>query len=151
MNLVMAGDARMCMDKTSSDRILNGGPWFPRPDGLLAKTGTGANDSIYGEPSSGVLAVSRRLWDATGGYVEFMKGWGYEDLVFLAQANTYGDGIIWQPNGILLHFWHERSRQTDDTEDNFLIWSAVTALARNINGKELVTSYLSSLGHTWPG
>lgn len=150
MNLVVAGDTRLCMDQTSTDRILNGGPWFPRPDGFLPKTGTGANDNIYGEPSSGVMTISRKLWDATGGYVESMKGWGYEDLVFLAQANIYGDGIIWQPHGILLHFWHERSRQNEDTHTNCRIWHTIGAMSLHENNKELITDYLIELGHTWP-
>jgi len=151
LNLVVAGDTRMCMDVDSSDRIMRQGVWFPRPDGCLPKTGTGASDSIYGEPSSGVMAISRRLWDATGGYVESLAGWGYEDLVFLAQANLFGDGVMWMPRGILLHFWHPRSRLTDDTDRNHRVWQEIGALACHANARDLVRDYLADqLGHTWP-
>lgn len=151
LNLVVAGNTRMCMDLDSSNRIMDSGIWFPQPEGNLSKTGTGASDSIYGEPSSGVMAISRQLWDATGGYVESMSGWGYEDLVFLAQANLFGDGVVWMPRGILLHFWHPRSRLTDDTERNYKIWQHIGGLAAHENGRDLVARYLSEeLGHRWP-
>lgn len=149
LNLVVAGDIRMCMDKPSTDRILAGGPWFPRPDGRLAKTGTGASDNIYAEPSSGVMCVSRRLWDRTGGYIECLKGWGYEDLAFMAQCNIFGDGTIWQPDGILLHFWHERTRITEDCHRNHQVWEDLSSIASLTNAWDLAAKYLMDMGHTW--
>lgn len=149
-NLVVAGDTRMCMDKVSTDRILGGGPWFPRPEGRLAKTGTGANDNIYAEPSSGVMCVSRQLWDTTGGYLESLRGWGYEDLVFMAQCNIFGAGTIWQSDGILLHFWHERTRITEDCDRNHQVWKKLSDIASQGNAWDLAANYLIEMGHRWP-
>jgi len=144
--LWIAGDIRMCLSKKSSDQILHGGLWFPRPDGHLPKNG--ANESIYGEPSSSVMAVSRELWDAVGGYVESMQGYGYEDLVFLTSCNIFGDGVSWIPDSIMYHFWHEKSRLTDDTERNYKIWKQLDGIARNQNARQVAKIYLESLGHT---
>lgn len=150
MNLVIAGDVRLCMDKQSTDNTLKTDvPWFPRPDGRLAKTGTGASDSIYAEPSSGVMAISRRLWDAMGGYLECMQGYGYEDLVFLTMSGIYGEGVMWMP-GTMLHLWHERSRMTADTQRNFELWQDLDQIARHANSQEVAREYLAKLGHTVP-
>jgi len=149
-NLVVAGDVRMCMDKYSTDATLaTDVPWFPRPDGRLAKTGTGASDNIYAEPSSGVMCVSRELWQRTGGYVEGLRGWGYEDLVFMAQCNIFGDGTVWMPDGILYHLWHERSRITDDCDRNYAVWAELSRIASHANAWDLAANYLKTLGHTW--
>lgn len=149
--LWFAGDVYMNMDKTSTDHVLGGGAYWPRPDGNLPKNGSlAANSSIYGEPSSGVLAVSRPLWDAIGGYLESLQGWGYEDLVFFTSAGIFGDGISWVPNEIMFHLWHEKSRITDDTRRNYAIWQELDAIARTENKVAVAKAYLESYGHLWP-
>jgi hypothetical protein len=146
-----AGDTYMNMDRTSSDRALKTGEYFPRPDGFLPKNGSlAANNSLYGEPSSGVLAVSRPLWDAIGGYMETLQGWGYEDLVFFTCADIFGDSASWIPGEIMYHLWHEKSRITDDTRRNYEIWQQLDTIARCKNKKEAGRAFLESYGHTWP-
>lgn len=144
--MVVAGDVRMRMDKTSTDRILNGGLWFPRPEGKHPKTGV-LPDTIYGEPSSGVIAISRGLWDATGGYVENMKGWGWEDLVFITQCFVAGDGIAWVPDSILLHLYHDRPALTHDTNRNKMMHTEFHHIS--CRDKEKAKEYLRARGHRW--
>lgn len=144
--MVMAGDVHMRMNRRSSDLILNGKDWFPRPDGYLPKTGV--NEHIYGEPSSGCFAIHHELWDATGGFVEDLQGWGYDDLIFMTQCYVAGDGAVWMPDSTLLHFWHERPEITEDTERNRKIYNAFHALSEVDH--ELAREFLSlGVGHTW--
>jgi predicted glycosyltransferase involved in capsule biosynthesis len=144
--MVMAGDVHMRMNKRSSNMILNGSRyWFPRPDGYLPKDGV--NEHIYGEPSSGCFAISHELWDATGGFVDSMQGWGYEDITFMTQTHVVGDGVAWVPDATLLHFWHERPEVTDDTSRNHLISNALHSLAGLDH--ELAKEFLRYLGHKW--
>lgn len=153
--LIVAGDMRMTMDKVSSDEIMWGGNarssglWFPRPDGRHTKFGCDDN-TCYAEPASGMVVIGRELYDAIGGYPEFMVGWGFEDLVFMTCAHIFGDGEMWIPNSMLLHFWHERSRLTDDSHRNHQIWQDLHKIASMENKRELATTYLENLGHTWP-
>jgi hypothetical protein len=143
--MIMAGDVHMRMNQRSSDLILIGGSWFPRPDGYLPKDG--ANEHIYGEPSSGCFAISRRLWDATGGFVESMQGWGYEDIVFMTQCWVAGDGVAWMPDSTMLHFWHPRAEITDDTDRNQKISNAFHALSEYDH--EVARAFLRGQGHRW--
>lgn len=145
--LWVAGDMRMRMDKTSSDRILNGGLWFPRPEGERHPKGNVINDMCYGEPSSGVLAIGRPLWEATGGYVEALKGWGWEDLTFITQCYVVGDGMDWVRNSMLLHFYHERTPLTADTSANKTVWRRLHQLS--CRDKHAAMEYLRELGHRW--
>jgi len=148
--MIIAGDIRICMDKRSTDNTLeSGAPWFPRPEGHLPKNGFGVNDAIYGEPSSGVVVVSRQLWDAMGGYLECLQGWGFEDNILLTCANIFGDGVMWLP-GTIYHLWHEPSRRTADTSRNYEIWQNLDRLGRTANKQTVAREYLGRLGHTWP-
>jgi len=144
--MVVAGDVRMRMDETSSNLIIDGGPWFPRPEGRHPKTGV-VPETIYGEPSSGVIAVSRYLWDATGGYVENMKGWGWEDLVFITQCCVVGNGIDWVRDSTLLHFYHDRPALTFDTSRNKAMYLELNHIATR--NKEGAKTYLRNRGHKW--
>jgi hypothetical protein len=147
--LWVAGDVRMRMDKTSSDRILNGGLWFPRPEGERHPKGNVINEMCYGEPSSGVIAVNRTLWNATGGYIESLQGWGWEDLAFITQCYIAGKGMAWVKNSPILHFWHERTPLTEDTDFNKQIWLKLHNFStrRDIAGAR---AFLHDLGHTLP-
>lgn len=145
--LWVAGDTRMRMDKTSSDRILAGGYWFPRPEGARHPKGNVIDETCYGEPSSGVLAIGRPLWEATGGYVEAMKGWGWEDLAFITQCYVVGDGMDWVPNSMLLHFYHERTPLTADTSHNKQVWLQLHRLS--CRDKDAAKDYLRGMGHQW--
>lgn len=146
--IVVAGDMRMRMDQTSSDRILQGGLWFARPEGERHPKSNVLDDMCYGEPSSGVIAIGRELWDASGGYVESLQGWGWEDLVFITQCYVVGDGMDWVRNNMLLHFWHDRTPITDDTSHNKQVWLRLHDLSRR-NNKTGAKAYLRQLGHQW--
>lgn len=143
----LAGDVRMRMDETSSDRILSGGPWFPRPEGERHPKGNVIDETCYGEPSSGVFAIGRPLWDAAGGYLESLQGWGWEDLVFITQCYVVGDGMDWVRNSTLLHFYHDRTPLTTDTKRNKHVWDQLHNLSRR--NKPAAMDYLRTLGHQW--
>lgn len=147
--LWMAGDVRMRMDETSSDRILSGGLWFPRPEGAIHPKHTVIDEMCYGEPSSGVLAVSRELWDATGGYIESLQGWGWEDLAFITQCYIVGDGMDWVRDSSILHFWHPRTPLTEDTSRNKQVWLKLHDFSRRRNTAG-ARKYLHTLGHQMP-
>lgn len=145
--LWVAGDVRMRMDETSSNRILSGGLWFPRPEGERHPKGNVLDDMCYGEPSSGVIAIGKDLWRASGGYVESLHGWGWEDLVFITQCYVVGDGMDWVKDSPIFHFWHERTPLTEDTDHNKRVWSRLHRLSRNDQAG--AKDYLRSLGHQW--
>lgn len=145
--LWVAGDTRMRMDKTSSDRILSGGYWFPRPEGARHPKGNVIDETCYGEPSSGVLAIGRPLWEATGGYVEALKGWGWEDLTFITQCYVVGEGMDWVRDSMLLHFYHDRTPLTTDTGHNKQVWLQLHRLS--CRDKSAAMDYLRGMGHQW--
>lgn len=145
--LVVAGDMRMRVDETSSNRIMEGGLWFPRPEGEVHPKSNCIREMCYGEPSSGVIAIGRPLWEATGGYVERLKGYGSEDLVFITQCCVVGDGMDWVRNNMLLHLWHPRTPLTDDTTFNTTVWRKLHRLSC-INKAE-AKDYLRTLAHRW--
>lgn len=146
--LWVAGDVRMRMDANSSDRILDGGLWFPRPEGDRHPKGNVIDEMCYGEPSSGVIAIGRELWDATGGYVESLRGWGWEDLTFITQCYVVGDGMDWVRDSSILHFWHPRTPLTEDTKRNKQVWLHLHELSCR-RDKSAALDYLRGLGHKW--
>lgn len=146
--VIVAGDYRIRCDQPSSDRILNGElGMFTRPEGERHPKGNSLPNVAYGEPSSGVLAIGRPLWDATGGYLESMRGWGFEDLVFLTQCFVVGDGMDWVRDTPLLHFWHPRTPTTQDTTHNEQVWRKLHRLS--CTDKDAAKQYLRGLGHQW--
>lgn len=143
MRMVVAADSHMYCCPTSSERIrTTGDAGFARPDSF-------GLHGIYENPCSGVFAVSRKLWDAVGGYVESLHGWGYEDLVFLQQCGVFADGNTWIPGHITLHLWHPPAARDARTETNKSVWKQLTRyrLARDRNGAR---QYLATLGHRVP-
>lgn len=143
MQMVVAGDSHMYCNRSSSKRIMDSGvPMFPRPDSF-------DEHGIYEKPCSGVFAVNRDLWEKTGGYVETLNGWGYEDLVFLQCCGIFGDGNTWIPGHITLHMWHPPSERNRDTESNKQVWQTLTRY-RQRRDRKGAARYLASLGHTIP-
>lgn len=145
--IVVAGDMRMRMDTVSSRQILNGGLWFPRPEGERHPKDGVLKDMCYGEPSSGVVAIGRDLWDKTGGYVEALQGWGWEDLVLLTQCYVVGSRMSWVPASMLLHFWHPRTPEDANTRRNKQVWLKLHQLS--CRDKAAAKNYLRALGHRW--
>lgn len=143
----VAGDMRMRMDRTSSDRIMGGGLWLPRPEGERHPKGNVLDEMCYGEPSSGVFAIGRPLWDATGGYLDSLQGWGWEDLVFITQCYVVDGAMDWVRDSMLLHLYHERTPLTADTKDNKKVWQQLHRLS--CLDKPAAMEYLRGLGHRW--
>jgi hypothetical protein len=145
----VAGDMRMTMDERSSNDILAQRFWFPRPDGHHSKDNCEPN-TCYAEPASGSVVIGRPLFDAIGGYCEPLRAWGWEDLVFMTCAYIFGGGAAWVPSSMLLHFWHPRSRLTEDSYRNHQIWQDLHEISLLANKRELATTYLRQIGHQWP-
>lgn len=142
MQMVVAGDKHMYCTPESSQQVMASmslDPAQPDDDGR----------GLYERPCSGVFAVSRQLWEATGGYVASLHGYGYEDLVFLQQCGIFGRGNTWVPNHTTHHMWHPPAERTNDTKNNKRVWRQLTRyrVARDRNGAR---QYLASLGHKVP-
>lgn len=143
MRQVFAADSHMYCDPRSSQRIVDCGvPAFARPVSFDDR-------GVYGRPSGGVFAVSRRLWDAVGGYVENLTAWGFEDLVFLQCCGLFGEGHTYVPGHITYHLWHPPSPPTADTRFNEQVWRTVTdfRIHRNRDGAR---HFLAGMGHSVP-
>jgi hypothetical protein len=59
----------------------------------------------YRRMLSACVVVSRGLWDATGGFDEKFRGWGFEDNAFAAVCETIGGPLVRLP-GDLWHLYH---------------------------------------------
>lgn len=142
-----AGDMRMRMDLRSSERYMAGIPTIPRPEGDVHPKRNVIQDMVYGEPSSGVLAIGRPLWEATGGYMENLLGWGWEDLVFITQCCVVGDGMDWVRNEMIAHLYHDRTPEDHNTKRNYRLWKEFHDTACRSN--EQAKAFLVSKGHRW--
>ena len=141
--MVVTADSHMYCDRPSSERILwSGVPMFARPESFT-------DTHIYRNPCSGVFAINRDTWNAVGGYVEDLAGWGFEDLVFLQACGIFAGGHTWIPNHINLHLWHPPADKTDDTNRNRVVWQTLAKFRRR-NDPQGAKEYLASLGHHIP-
>ena len=105
-HMTFAHDTYMYLDRESSDAMLAEDAWFPRPQ--IDNVRTGYAPYIIHKHISGVQAVPRAVWDATGGFVEELRGWGSDDSMFAVLCNVFGGGVQWVP-GTCLHLWHEHT------------------------------------------
>lgn len=142
-----AGDMRMRMDRLSTDRYMAGLSTIPRPEGDVHPKRNVLQDMCYGEPSSGVLAIGRELWEATGGYMESLVGWGWEDLVFITQCCVVGDGIDWVRHEMIAHLYHDRTPEDENTKRNYRVWKDFHDTACRSN--EQAKTFLARKGHDW--
>lgn len=143
MQMVVTGDSHMYCDRPSSERIMASGvPSFARPQSF-------DEYGIYEKPCSGILAVNRDLFNRVGGYVESLRGWGYEDLVFLQMCGIFASGNTWVPGHINLHLWHEQAPRDNNTATNRDVWHRLTEFRRHRDRQD-ARRYLASLGHTVP-
>lgn len=141
--MIVTGDAHMYCDRDSSARILASGvPMFPRPMSF-------DNRGIYERPGGGIVAISRSTFERTGGYVESLMSWGFEDLVFLQCCNLFADGHGWAAGHINLHLYHPPAPRNADTRFNEQVWRTL-ADYRIANNREGAREYLAGLGHTVP-
>lgn len=138
----LASDAHTYMDEVSTGRFLDTDKMFPFPRG--DRTHPFNKEGIYRRPCSGIFAVHRELWEATGGYVEALQGNdSHEDLVFLQMCRIFGDGTGWI-EGMQLHLWHPPAPRTNGA--NHRLWQD---LAR-ISTRQMATSALMPYRHRIP-
>jgi hypothetical protein len=144
--MVIAGTGHIYMNELSTSRYLDSGLMFPQPTDW-ADTNRQRflfdERSVYRAPCSGVLAVTRPLWEATGGYVDSLGGQdSHEDLIFYAQAQIFG-GAVTRVEGMQLHLWHPAAPR---------IKGANQQLYRQLVGKPAgkARALLAQHGHTVP-
>lgn len=141
--MVVAADSHMYCDRRSSERIVwSGVPMFARPDRFDSA-------GVYERPCSGVFAISRDTFDRVGGFVECLRGWGYEDLVFLQTVGLFAGGHSWVEGHISLHLWHPLSERTSDTATNKAVWQRLAHFRRRRDSAG-AREYLLGLGHRVP-
>jgi len=137
--MVVAADAYMYTSEGSTNRILSSGsPAFARPVSL-------DGGGIIARPCSGVVVVTRELYDAVGGYIETFDGWGFEDLIFLTSCGIWGNGNTWVSDHILIHLWHSPAVKDARTEANERHWRQLVALQGDA---DRAAAFLRGLGHT---
>jgi hypothetical protein len=135
--MAIAADSFMYLSKDSSDRIMDGETyWFPKPYALNRPH---IENAIFAKPCTGVYAVSRELWDATGGFVPGCDNWGWEDLIFYELCTVFGDGVYHIPEHIILHLWHPPAARTlqpgqlptnETAKRNYDIWRKLQRMRR---------------------
>lgn len=158
MELVVAADSHMYCSEASSDRIMAGGPLLGRPYRVDRE---GIHRAVYPQPCSGVFAMSRSLWNATGGYIEIMGADGCEDQAMMELTRIYGDGIKFIPGHMTYHLWHEPGperwrKQPANYPRNRQIWLQLARYAKNARYRNNLSSqaaarrFLAEYGHTIP-
>jgi len=143
--MVIAADSHIYTDQLSADRYLATGLMFPRPRGDAFRP---FNDrGIYRRPCSGILAVGRQLWTATGGYIDSLGGEdSHEDLAFFQQCEIFGDGVQWC-EGIAVHLWHPPAPRVNGR--NHAVWQRLASMKQTADNKA-IRDYLASFGHRIP-
>lgn len=63
-------------------------------------------DRTYLKQHSSVIAVSRTLWERSGGFDEEFRGWGYEDTAFWITCETLSGPLVTLP-GEVWHLFHK--------------------------------------------
>jgi len=138
--MVVAGDCFTYLSKGTTERILSTG------DVGFVSAERYDEDGVYARPCSGVVVVTRKLFDAVGGYIESFRGWGYEDLIFLTSCGIFGNGNTWVPHYGLLHLWHERAERDADTENNRMLWEHLVRI-KDSGDRDGAIAWLRSQGH----
>jgi len=143
--MVLACDSHIYSDQLSADRYLATGHMFPKPRGDNSKSFN--LEGIYRRPCSGVLAVGRELWIATGGYIDSLGGEdSHEDLAFFQQCGIFGRGVKWV-EGIQIHLWHPPAPRSNGR--NYQVWKKLAEMKKK-GLKVHAKTYLASLGHSVP-
>jgi glycosyltransferase involved in cell wall biosynthesis len=143
--MVLACDSHIYTDQLSADRYLATGLMFPKPRGNESQSF--GLEGIYRRPCSGVLAVGRELWTATGGYIDSLGGEdSHEDLAFFQQCGIFGKGVKWV-EGIQIHLWHPPAPRSNGR--NYEVWKRLADMKRK-GLKVPAKRYLASLGHSVP-
>jgi len=72
----------------------------------------GTNDMYMGMLSGGLLGMSRRWWQETGGYDSMMMGWGGENIDQGVRVWLCGGEIVAAPNSKVAHMWRSGDPKT---------------------------------------
>lgn len=151
--MVLACDSHMYMSKESSDRIMNGGMWFPRPYTMDKRD---RDKAIYARPCSGVYAIPRSLYEVCGGYPALGPE-GFEDLVWFQLTSIMsGNGPDWVEGHITLHLWHppaQRAQTTHrhpDTVRNKALWQQLARMRNGSRAIEQARAAMAAVGHVVP-
>lgn len=149
--LVIAGTGHCYMDELSTERFLATGLMFPEPtDWPDTKRQRFTYDprSVYRDPCSGIFAVTRTLWEQTGGYVDSLGGQdSHEDLIFWQQCIVFGQGVT-RVAGMKLHLYHPTANRVKG--DNHRHYHRLVEMTRHPHAQHLARNYLAELGHSVP-
>lgn len=149
--LVIAGSGHTYMDELSTERFLATGLMFPQPTDWAdtkRQRFTFDDRSVYRDPCSGILAVTRRLWEQTGGYVDSLGGQdSHEDLIFWQQAVLFGAGVT-RVAGMKLHLHHPTANRRRGA--NHRHYQHLVSLTGRADAQTRARTYLADLGHTVP-
>jgi hypothetical protein len=99
--MVIAYEQYCYLNKAMSDRVMAGwnGSWW---DGVeFSLTNTCSNMNV----------ITRKLWNAVGGFDEGFVGWGFEDCAFSVCCTAFG-GLARVP-GDVWHLWHQPSAENN--------------------------------------
>jgi hypothetical protein len=101
--MVLAGDERVMLTKQGTRKILDGyrGNWRVR----------GVQERVYTDGCSCCVVVSRKLWDATGGFDPLFVGWGFEDIAFRVTAETLAEKPMVKLSAAMFHLFHLTSHE----------------------------------------
>mmetsp|Transcript_15535 Transcript_15535/g.33722 ORF Transcript_15535/g.33722 Transcript_15535/m.33722 type:complete len:785 (+) Transcript_15535:300-2654(+) len=73
----------------------------------------GPDDMYMGMLSGGLLGLSKRWWDESGGYDSEMLGWGGENIDQGVRMWVCGGEIVAAPNSQVAHMWRTGSKKTN--------------------------------------
>lgn len=148
---VFAANGHIYMDELSTQRFIHTGLMFPGPTDwpdTQRKRFAFDEGSVYRDPSGGILAVSRKLWDATGGYCDSLGGEdSHEDLVFFAQCQIFGGGVS-RVAGMQLHLYHPPAPRIRGI--NHQHYHQLVRMMGGPHTQQRARTYLAHLGHHVP-
>ena len=133
------------LDQWSSDRIIKYGDMgFISPE--IHPT-QGTRTTVRYHHRSGVMVVSRKAWEAVGGFIE-LDGWGAEDEIMHWLFKTFATEPVWMKGGAY-HLWHPAPRNNGSEHDrtNHQILADVMSLAPI---PDQLRMYLRDGGHWVP-
>ncbi len=109
--MALAGDERVMLSRQGTAKIMGGykGNWRVR----------GIQERVYTDGCSCCVVVPRALWDAVGGFDEFFKGWGYEDIAFRIACEGLSGKPMVKLSSAMFHLWHTTSHENNPRTDTY--------------------------------